>query len=286
MEDYGMPRELAANAITESVRRLVLEANRKLPAGVLRLLEQALEKEESEIGSRIIASLIENAKLAERENLPICQDTGMAVVFCELGQAVCITGGDFEDAINEGVRRGYADGFLRMSVVRDPVRRGNTEDNTPAVIYTRIVPGDGLHITVCPKGFGSKNTSRIKMFNPTAEKTDIERFIAQTVIDAGSGTCPPGIIGVGLGGTLDLAAVEAKRALTRPAEEPNPDPYYAEMEENILRMINDSGVGPMGLGGRVTALRVAITPLPTHIAGMPCVVNTCCHAARHAEVLL
>jgi len=281
-----MPRALKAIEITEAVRQLTLEANRKLPEGVMRLLEKALREEESEIGIRIISSLIENAKLAEKENLPICQDTGMAVVFCDLGQDIIITGGGFEEAINEGVRQGYSDGLLRMSVVRDPIRRGNTNDNTPVVIYTRIVPGDNLHITFCPKGFGSENTSRIKMFNPTAERGDIEHFIAQTAIEAGANTCPPGIIGVGLGGTLDLAAVEAKRALTRPADAPNQDPYYAEMEENILRMINDSGIGPMGLGGRVTALKVAITPIPTHIAGMPCVVNMCCHAARHAEAVI
>lgn len=279
-------REISAEEIARSVAGLVLEANFRLPADVLEALKGAAEREESPTGAEILRNIIDNACLARDESLPICQDTGMAIVFCELGQDVHITGGAFEEAIRQGVERGYVDGLMRLSIVSDPLRRTNTNTNTPAVIHTRITDGERLKITLCPKGFGSENMSAVKMFNPTAPSAEIEAFIADTVISAGPNPCPPVIVGVGLGGSLDSAAVEAKRALTRPLSEENPDPFYAAMERRILYEINSSGVGPMGLGGRVTALAVHIAPLATHIAGLPCVVNISCHATRHATCIL
>lgn len=279
-------RVISAEDIVCAVEKLVLEANFHLPEDVLNALRRAAAAEESPVGSQILQNIIDNACLAQDEGLPICQDTGMAVVFCELGQDVHITGGSFEAAVNEGVRRGYVDGLMRLSIVADPVRRGNTNTNTPAVIHTRIVDGSRLKITLCPKGFGSENMSAMKMFNPTAGTAEIEAFIAEAIVNAGPNPCPPVVVGVGLGGSLDSAAVEAKRALTRSLSEKNPDPYYAAMEERILQAANASGVGPMGMGGRTTALAVHIAPLATHIAGMPCVVSMGCHAARHAECVL
>lgn len=279
-------REITAEEITRSVAELVLEANFCLPQDVLDALKEAAASEESPTGAEILRNIVDNACLARQESLPICQDTGMAVVFCELGQDVHITGGSFEQAIQLGVERGYVGGLMRLSIVSDPLRRTNTNTNTPAVIHTRITEGDKLKITLCPKGFGSENMSAVKMFNPTATAAEIEAFIAGTVISAGPNPCPPVIVGVGLGGSLDSAAVEAKRALTRPLSESNPDGFYAGMESRILAAVNSSGIGPMGLGGRVTALAVHIKPLATHIAGLPCVVNMGCHAARHAACVL
>jgi len=279
-------REITAEEITRSVADLVLEANFRLPQDVLEALKGAAASEESPTGTEILRNIVDNACLAREESLPICQDTGMAVVFCELGQDVHVTGGSFEQAIQLGVERGYVDGLMRLSIVSDPLRRTNTNTNTPAVIHTRIKEGDKLKITLCPKGFGSENMSAVKMFNPTATSAEIEAFIANTVISAGPNPCPPVIVGVGLGGSLDSAAVEAKRALIRPLSESNPDAFYADMERRILSAVNSSGIGPMGLGGRVTALAVHITPLATHIAGLPCVVNMGCHAARHATCVL
>jgi fumarate hydratase subunit alpha len=279
-------REISAAVITESVERLVLEANFKLPEDVLEALRRASSNEESPVGTQILQNIIDNACLAKEESLPICQDTGMAVVFCEIGQDVHITGGAFEEAVNEGVRRGYVDGLMRLSIVADPLRRKNTDTNTPAVIHTRIVPGDKIKIILCPKGFGSENMSALKMFNPTASPDEIESFIINTVVNAGPNPCPPVVVGVGLGGSLDSAAVEAKKALTRSLSEANPDPFYGDMEKRVLSSINDSGIGPMGMGGRTTALAVHITPLATHIAGLPCVISMGCHAARHAECTL
>lgn len=279
-------REIRAEDIVSAVGSLVIEANTRLPSDILRALESALEEEESPTGLSIIRQLIENAHLAAERGLPICQDTGMAVVFCDIGQDVHVAGGLLEDAIQMGVERGYVDGLMRLSVVSDPIDRVNTNTNTPAIIHARIVAGDKLKITLCPKGFGSENMSAVRMFRPTASADEIEDFIAGVVIKAGSNSCPPVVVGVGLGGTLDSAAVEAKRALLRPLSGENPDRFYDEMEKRIKETVNRSGIGPMGLGGRVTALAVHIAPLPTHIAGLPCVVNMSCHANRHAECTL
>jgi len=279
-------REIRADDVARAVEALVIEANTRLPSDVLDALKGALNEEVSPTGISIIQQLIENAHLAADKSLPVCQDTGMAVVFCDVGQDVHIAGGLLEDAIQRGVERGYVDGFMRLSVVGDPVCRINTNTNTPAIIHTRIVEGDKLKITLCPKGFGSENMSAVKMFRPTATEGEIEAFITEVVIRAGSSACPPVIVGVGLGGTLDSAAVEAKRALMRPLTKENPESRYAGMEKRIKDAVNRSGIGPMGLGGRVTALAVHITPLPTHIAGLPCVVNMGCHANKHAECTL
>lgn len=277
-------REISANEIITAVERLVLSACCVLPDGASSLLDDAVARETNPAAKSMLADLQANRDLAAAEMLPLCQDTGMAVLFCELGQELHITGGAFEDAINEGVRRGYVDGKMRLSVVRDPIRRGNTNTNTPAVIHTRVVPGDKLAIKLLPKGFGSENMSAMKMFNPTASTESIEEFIASVAIDAGANPCPPVILGVGLGGTVDSAAVAAKYALG--LDDANPDEFYASMEKRILDRINSSGVGCMGMGGDISALAVRIIPQPTHIAGLPCVVNVCCHCARHAEVVL
>lgn len=277
-------REISANEIITAVERLVLSACCVLPDGASSLLDDAVARETNPAAKSMLVDLQANRDLAAAEMLPLCQDTGMAVLFCELGQELHITGGAFEDAINEGVRRGYVDGKMRLSVVRDPIRRGNTNTNTPAVIHTRVVPGDKLSIKLLPKGFGSENMSAMKMFNPTASTESIEEFIASVAIDAGANPCPPVILGVGLGGTVDSAAVAAKYALG--LDDANPDEFYASMERRILDRINSSGVGCMGMGGDISALAVRIIPQPTHIAGLPCVVNVCCHCARHAEVVL
>ena len=278
--------EISCEKIIEAVSMLCIEANTVLPADVRALIGRAEKVEKSPAGIDVLRDLRENYMLAEKEKLPICQDTGMAVVFAELGQDVHIIGGYYEDAINEGVRQGYEKGFLRKSVVRDPLRRENTGDNTPAVIHTRIVPGDRLRIILAPKGFGSENMSKAKMFLPSCCADDIIDFIVETVDEAGSNPCPPVILGVGLGGTLETAALIAKKALTRSAEARNPDPFYAELEEKALKRINALGLGPQGFGGTTTALAVNIEAYPTHIAGLPCVVNVGCHVTRHAETTL
>jgi fumarate hydratase subunit alpha len=257
-----------------------------LPAATGMLIECASETEPSEAGRGVLCDLVENFTYAAMNDMPICQDTGMAVVFAEIGQDVHITGGAFEDAVNEGVRRGYTEGRLRMSVVGDPLRRVNAGDNTPAVIHTRIVPGDKLRLELAPKGFGSENMSRTKMFLPSCKPEDIVDFIVETASVAGSNPCPPMILGVGLGGTLEKAALLAKRALARSMDTRNSDPFYAEMEQSALEKINALGIGPQGFGGRTTALAVNIEVFATHIAGLPCVVNMGCHATRHAEAVL
>lgn len=279
-------RFLSCNEITEAVAELCITANTVLPSDVRSLIDIAEQSEKSPAGREVLRDLHENYILAERERLPICQDTGMAVVFAELGQDLHITNGDFEDAINEGVRRGYDKGFLRKSVVKDPLRRENTLDNTPAVIHTRLVSGEHLKLVVAPKGFGSENMSAVKMFLPSCTADEILDFIVETVDKAGSNPCPPIILGVGLGGTLDYAALIAKKALTRPTDRRNADPFYAELEEKALKRINSLGLGPQGFGGTNTALAVNIEAYPTHIAGLPCVVNVGCHVTRHAEILL
>ncbi len=276
-------RTVDVKEVTELVRRLCMEANYYLPEDLKRAFEEGRKAEESPLGKEIFVEMIRNCELAKDKQVPICQDTGMAIVFAEVGQDVHFTGGSFEEAVTEGVRRGYIEGYLRLSVVRDPLRRENTGDNTPCVLYTSLVLGDKLKLTVAPKGFGSENMSAMKMFTPAATKEQIIDFIADSVINAGSNPCPPVVIGVGLGGTSDKAAYLAKRALLRPVNEKNCDPFYADMEERILKKVNASGVGPQGLGGTVTALSCAIEPFATHIAGLPCVVNISCHVTRHSE---
>ena len=279
-------REIDCEQIILAVKNLCINANCFLPADVRRALETARETEQSEVGRAILGDLSENYRLADAEHLPICQDTGMAVLFVELGQEVHITGGLLEDALNEGVRRGYVDGLLRLSVVADPIRRGNTDDNTPAVIHLRLVKGDQLKITVAPKGFGSENMSVLKMFKPAATVEEIEDFIVSAVDRAGSNPCPPIVLGVGLGGTSEQVMELAKRALLRPVGQPHADAFYADMEQRLLEKINRLGIGPQGLGGVTTALAVHIDTAPTHIAGLPCGLNMSCHVLRHAEATL
>ena len=274
-------REISAKSIADAVAKLCIQANCVLNRDVYNALEKAKETEKSEIGREILCQLTENADIAENEMVPICQDTGMACVFLEIGQDVHITGGDLSEAVDEGVRRGYTNGYLRKSVVKDPVRRGNTGDNTPAMLYTEIVPGENIKITVGPKGFGSENMSAIRMFKPSAGIEGIKDFIIETVETAGPNPCPPMVVGVGIGGTFDKAALLAKKALMRPIDTENEDPYYADLEKEMLEKINQLGIGPQGFGGRTTALGLNIETMPTHIAGMPCAINISCHVTRH-----
>lgn len=276
-------REINVSEVTALVRRLCMEANYRLPEDVAQSFETGRAAEQSPLGRTIFDEMIRNCKLACEQDVPICQDTGSAVIFAEVGQDVHLTGGAFEDAVNEGVRQGYVDGYLRKSIVSDPLRRVNTDDNTPAMLHTCIVPGENVKIIVAPKGGGSENMSAMKMFTPAATKEVIADWIADTVIAAGSNPCPPVIIGVGLGGTADKAAALAKEALLRPVGQFSEDPLYAEMEHRILDRVNASGVGPQGLGGTVTALSCAILPFATHIASLPCAVSIGCHVTRHAE---
>lgn len=279
-------RELDVREITALVRRLCMEANYRLPEDIQQSFETGRACEQSPLGRTIFDEMIRNCRLACEQDVPICQDTGTAVIFAEIGQDVHLTGGDFEQAIHEGVRQGYTDGYLRKSIVSDPLRRVNTDDNTPAMLHTRIVPGSTVRIIVAPKGGGSENMSAMKMFTPAATQEQIVAFIADTVIAAGSNPCPPVIIGVGLGGTADKAHELAKRALLRPVDQHSSDPLYAAMEQAIVDRVNASGVGPQGLGGTVTALSCAILPYPTHIASLPCAVSIGCHVTRHAEGVL
>lgn len=276
-------REISCADISALVERLCIQAATVLPDDLCRVIEQAEKKEESPVGKGILQDIVTNFQMAKEKGVPICQDTGMAVVFLEIGQEVHITGGSLNDAINLGVHNGYLNGFLRCSVVGDPLRRQNTGDNTPAVIHTTIVPGDGFHITVAPKGFGSENMSAMRMFTPAASWQDIEDWIVSSVSTAGSNPCPPVIVGVGLGGTIEQCALEAKKALMMPMDTPNPDEFYGEKEQALLEHINRLGIGPQGMGGRITALAVRIRPYATHIAGLPCVVNMSCHVTRHAS---
>ena len=275
-------REIQASQITDVVEKLCIEANEHLPEDVKCAIKNCRACEDWEIAQGVLDKIIENYEIADTQCVPICQDTGMACVFLEIGQDVHITGGDLADAINEGVRRGYDKGYLRKSVVKDPVRRGNTGDNTPAMIYTEIVPGEQIKITVGPKGFGSENMSAIRMFKPSAGLQGIKDFILETVETAGPNPCPPMVVGVGIGGTFDKAALLAKKALMRPVDEHSEIPYVRELEEELLEKINKTGIGPGGLGGSTTALAVNISTYPTHIAGLPVAVNICCHVNRHA----
>lgn len=279
-------KTISVSEITKTVRDLCIQANYQLPTDIKNSFERGRAQEKSPIGKEIFGKMIENCELACKNGVPVCQDTGMAVVFIEIGQDVHLVDGLLDDAVNEGVRQGYTEGYLRCSVVSDPLRRVNTEDNTPAILYTTMVAGDAVHIMVAPKGFGSENMSAMKMFTPAATKEDIIEYIVDACEKAGSNPCPPIIIGVGLGGTSDKAAYLAKRALTRDAGKRSQDPLYAEMEEEILRRVNALGIGPQGLGGTVTALSVAIEPFATHIAGLPCAVNIGCHVTRHAQAVL
>jgi fumarate hydratase subunit alpha len=275
-------RDISCGEIAAAVERLCVTAATVLPPALGILLECAWEAESSPIGASALGDVVANFKYAAESGLPICQDTGMAVVFADIGQDVHITGGLFEDAVNEGVRRGYRGGRLRSSVVGDPLRRENTGDNTPAVLHVRVVGGEHIALSVAPKGFGSENMSAMRMFLPTDGLEAIEDFAVGAVRAAGANPCPPTVLGIGLGGTVEMAALLAKRALSRPADRRNADPYYEAAERRILRKINALGIGPQGFGGDFTSVAVNIETYPTHIAGLPCVVNVGCHATRHA----
>ncbi len=274
-------REISVNELSLVIERLCIEANTYLPEDVKCAIHTCRACEDSTIAQGVLDNIIENYEIADRENVPICQDTGMACVFLEIGQDVHLVDGDLAAAVDEGVRRGYEKGYLRKSVVGDPVRRGNTGDNTPAMLYTEIVPGDKIHVTIAPKGFGSENMSAIRMFKPSAGIEGIKDFILETVEAAGPNPCPPMVIGVGIGGTFDKAALLAKKALLRPLNTSHPDPYYADLEKEMLEKVNQLGIGPQGFGGKTTALGLNIETLPTHIAGMPCAININCHVTRH-----
>ena len=278
-------REIKAAAITQAVAALCIQANSRLPADVEAALATARAAEPWPLAKHTLGLLEKNLEMANACDLPICQDTGMAVVFAELGQEAHIDG-DFEAAVNEGVRRGYGEGYLRKSMVADPLRRGNTGDNTPAALHLRLVPGDKLRLTVAPKGFGSENMSRLAMLRPADGVAGVERFVLETVRLAGSNPCPPMVLGVGIGGSFDGVALLAKQALLRPLDEPNPDEYYAALEKKLLAEVNSLGIGPQGFGGRTTALGLAIETAPTHVAGLPVAVNVSCHATRRASAEL
>lgn len=274
-------RTIAVSEITENIREMCIEANYGLTLDMDFALKQAEQKECSPLGKKVLEQLSQNLQIASEEKIPICQDTGMAVIFMEIGQEVHFEGGSLEDAINEGVRQGYVEGFLRKSVVGDPCLRKNTKDNTPAVIHYEIVTGDKVTITVAPKGFGSENMSRVFMLKPADGLEGIKNAVLTAVRDAGPNACPPMVVGVGIGGTFEKCALMAKRALTRPVSQRSEIPYVRELEEELLQKINATGIGPGGLGGITTALAVNINTYPTHIAGLPVGVNICCHVNRH-----
>lgn len=272
--------------ISETIAEMCIEANHFLTPDMKEVLDRAAEEEESPVGKRVLGQLQDNLRIAGEDMIPICQDTGMAVIFMEIGQEVHFEGGSLEDAINEGVRRGYVDGFLRKSVVRDPIERENTKDNTPAIIHYDIVSGDGVKITVAPKGFGSENMSRVFMLKPAEGIEGVKNAILTAVKDAGPNACPPMVVGVGIGGTFEKCAIMAKKALTRPVNVHSEIPYVKDLEEEMLERINKSGIGPGGLGGTKTALAVNINTYPTHIAGLPVAINICCHVNRHSVRVL
>lgn len=276
-------REIDVSTVKETVSRLCEEANLFLPEGMRELIRAAAEKEESPLCKSVLNDICDNADCAEELNIPICQDTGMAVIFMDIGQEIHFVGGDLYAAVNCGVEKGYVEGKLRLSVVGDPLKRVNTDTNTPAIIHTRIIPGDKLHITVAPKGFGSENMSRTKMFTPSASKEDIIKYIVSVADRAGSNPCPPITVGVGIGGDFEYAAYLSKKALCRDFRQRNGDPFYAEMEEETLNAINALGIGAQGFGGTQTCLYVNIEQFPTHIAGLPVAVNIGCHVTRHKD---
>ncbi len=273
-------REVNADLITETVKRLSIKANINLTDDIKECINKAYTKEDWPGAKDILGQITKNYQIAEKENMPICQDTGMACVFLKIGQDVHIIG-DITDAVNEGVRQGYSEGYLRKSVVKDPIDRVNTGDNTPAIIYFELVKGDKIEITVAPKGFGSENMSKIAMLRPSDGIDGIKDFIVKTVEEAGPNPCPPIVVGVGIGGTFDKAAYLAKKALIRPVDVPNSNPFYADLEKELLERINSLGIGPQGFGGKTTALSVNIETFPTHIAGLPVAVNINCHVTRH-----
>ena len=279
-------REINSELIANTIAGLCVEANLRLPNGMRECIERCAAAEESELCRSVLGDITANLDAADELGVPICQDTGMAVVFAEIGQDVHITGDCFEDAVNKGVADGYINGKLRLSVVADPLERVNTDNNTPAVIHTRIVPGDKIKLSVAPKGFGSENMSRLKMFTPSATKEDIIKFVVETASIAGSNPCPPIVVGVGIGGDFEYSALLAKKALCRDLNTRHPEPLYAEMEQTMLTEINKLGIGSQGFGGTVTALYVNIEKAPTHIAGLPVAVNMGCHVTRHAEKIL
>ena len=278
-------REIAAERITEVVARLCVDANCHLPEDMKERIRQSLSREDWPQGREILNRIIQNFEIADREDRPICQDTGMACVFLKIGQNVHIVG-DLTEAVNEGVRRGYGEGYLRKSVVADPINRINTGDNTPAILYTELVPGDSIEITVAPKGFGSENMSRIKMLRPSDGVQGVVDFVLQAVEEAGPNPCPPIVVGVGIGGTFEKCAYLAKKALLRSVDVPNENPYYAALVQEVLEKINALGIGPQGFGGKTTALAVNIETYPTHIAGLPAAVNINCHVTRHKTEVL
>lgn len=278
-------RNIDSKVIEDTVARLCIEANLRLPPDVINAIERAEKAEPWDGAKRILSLLGDNVRIASEKTLPVCQDTGMACVFVELGQNVHIEG-DFEQAVNNGVRRGYGEGYLRKSVVCDPLRRVNTGDNTPALVTVKLTRGDKMRITVMPKGFGSENMSALKMLKPADGVEGVRNFVLDTVEKAGANPCPPIIVGVGIGGSFDKAACLAKHALLRPVNEPNPDEYYAALERELLDKINALGIGPQGFGGKTTALAVLIEAMPTHVAGLPVAVNISCHATRRASASL
>ncbi len=275
-------RAIQVNEITRNIKEMCIEANHFLSADMEKAMKNAVQCEESPLGRQILEQLQENLRIAGNDMIPICQDTGMAVIFMEIGQDVHFEGGSLEEAINEGVRQGYIEGYLRKSVVADPLFRENTKDNTPAVVYYEIVPGERVKITVAPKGFGSENMSRVFMLKPADGMEGVKEAILTAVKDAGPNACPPMVVGVGIGGTFEKCALLAKKALTRPVDQHSDIPYVQEMEKELLQRINGTGIGPGGLGGTVTALAVNINVYPTHIAGLPVAVNMCCHVNRHS----
>lgn len=276
-------REVNVSIITDNIKEMCIEANHFLTDDMKNVFENAVKNEESALGKQLLGQLEENLKVAGEDMIPICQDTGMAVVFINVGQDVHLTGGDITDAINEGVRRGYVEGYLRKSVVKDPIYRENTKDNTPAVIHFNIVPGDKVDITVAPKGFGSENMSRVFMLKPADGIEGVKEAILTAVKDAGPNACPPMVVGVGIGGTFEKCAYLAKKALTRDLNEESPVEYVRNLEKEMLEKINKLGIGPGGLGGTQTALAINIETYPTHIAGLPVAVNICCHVNRHSH---
>ena len=276
-------REVNVSIITDNIKEMCIEANHFLTDDMKNVFENAVKSEESALGKQVLGQLEENLKVAGEDMIPICQDTGMAVVFINVGQDVHLTGGDITDAINEGVRRGYVEGYLRKSVVKDPIYRENTKDNTPAVIHFNIVPGDKVDITVAPKGFGSENMSRVFMLKPADGIEGVKEAILTAVKDAGPNACPPMVVGVGIGGTFEKCAYLAKKALTRDLNEESPVEYVRNLEKEMLEKINKLGIGPGGLGGTQTALAINIETYPTHIAGLPIAVNICCHVNRHSH---
>ena len=279
-------KTINVNEIIKTVKELSIEANYYLPNDVKEAIEKAEKNEKWPIANNILNKILENSQIAATEKMPICQDTGMACVFVDIGQDVHITGGSLEEAINEGVRQGYAEGFLRKSVVKDPLHRVNTNDNTPALIYYNMVPGDKVKITVAPKGFGSENMSRIAMLKPSDGLEGVKNFVLETVRMSGPNPCPPIVIGIGIGGSFDKAAYLAKKALIRPVNENNTDEFYGNLEKELLEEVNKIGIGPQGFGGKTTALALNIETYPTHIAGLPVAVNINCHATRHKERVL